>query len=95
VPGVRALVSLPAGAVRMPLPRFSVLTIVGSALWNALLIGLGWMLGSRYELVDRYSSVLDWAAVVAVVAVVGWLVVRRVRRVRRGRAEREPVAEEG
>ncbi|GAA2492224.1 DedA family protein [Terrabacter carboxydivorans] len=80
VPGVRSLVSLPAGAVRMPLARFSVFTIAGSALWNGLLIGLGWVLGSRYELVDQYSSVLDWVVRGAAVALVVWLVVRRVRR---------------
>lgn len=85
VPGVRSLVSLPAGAVHMPLARFTVFTVAGSALWNGLLIGLGWVLGSRYELVDRYSSVLDWVVGTAVVVLVGWLVVRRVRRTRRGR----------
>jgi membrane protein DedA with SNARE-associated domain len=83
VPGVRSLVSLPAGAVHMPLARFTVFTLAGSALWNGLLIGLGWVLGSRYELVDRYSSVLDWAAGLVVAALVGWLVVRRIRRGRR------------
>jgi membrane protein DedA with SNARE-associated domain len=85
VPGVRSLVSLPAGAVRMPLGRFSLMTLLGSAAWNALLIGLGWALGSRYELVDRYSGMLDRVVVAAAVALVGWLVVRRVRRVRRAR----------
>ena len=85
VPGVRSLVSLPAGAVRMPLPRFTVFTVAGSALWNGLLIGLGWVLGSRYELVDRYSSVLDVVVVVAVAALLAGLVVRRVRRGRRDR----------
>jgi hypothetical protein len=38
------------------------------------------VLGSRYELVDQYSSVLDWVVRGAVVALVGWLVVRRIRR---------------
>jgi len=80
VPGVRSLVSLPAGAVHMPLARFTVFTVAGSALWNGLLIGLGWVLGSRYELVDRYSSVLDWVVGAVVAVLVGWLVVRRVRR---------------
>jgi membrane protein DedA with SNARE-associated domain len=77
---VRSLVSLPAGAIRMPLPRFTGFTVAGSALWNGLLIGLGWVLGSRYELVDQYSSVLDWVVRGAVVALVGWLVLRRIRR---------------
>ena len=85
VPGVRSLVSLPAGAVRMPLARFTVFTVAGSAIWNALLIGLGWLLGSSYALVDRYSSVLDGVVVAGVVALVAWLVTRRLRR---GRAER-------
>jgi membrane protein DedA with SNARE-associated domain len=79
VPGVRALVSLPAGAVRMPLVWFSLFTIVGSAIWNALLIGLGWLLGARYELVDQYSTVLDWVVAGVAVLVVAWFVLRRVR----------------
>jgi hypothetical protein len=76
---VRSLVSLPAGAEHMPLARFSVFTIAGSALWNAVLIGLGWLLGSRYDLVDQYSGWLNWIVVAAVVGLVAWLVVRRVR----------------
>ncbi len=92
VPGVRSLVSLPAGAVHMPLARFSVFTIAGSALWNGLLIGLGWVLGSRYELVDRYSSVLDWVVALVVAGLVGWLIVRRVRR---GRLRRQARHERG
>jgi membrane protein DedA with SNARE-associated domain len=85
VPGVRSLVSLPAGAVHMSLGRFTVFTVAGSAIWNGLLLGLGWVLGSRYELVDRYSTVLDVVVVAAVVALLAWLVTRRVRR---GRADR-------
>ena len=87
VPGVRALVSLPAGAVRLPLLPFSIFTIAGSAIWNALLIGLGWVLGARYELVGEYSSWLNGAVWIGAAALVGWLVVRRVRRRRRPAAE--------
>ena len=79
VPWVRSLVSLPAGAEHMTLLRFSIFTIAGSALWNAILIGLGWLLGSRYDLVDEYSGWLNWVVVAAVVGVLVWLVVRRVR----------------
>ncbi|GAA5028538.1 DedA family protein [Terrabacter aeriphilus] len=85
VPGVRSLVSLPAGAVRMPWASFTVFTIAGSAIWNGLLIGLGYVLGSRYELVDRYSGVLDKVVIGVVVVLLAALVVRRVRR---GRADR-------
>jgi membrane protein DedA with SNARE-associated domain len=80
IPGVRSLVSLPAGAVRMPLGPFTLMTVLGSTVWNGLLIGLGWALGSRYELVEEYSGLLDLVVLSAAAGLVGWLVVRRVRR---------------
>jgi len=80
VPGVRSLISLPAGADRMPLLTFSLFTVVGSGLWNALLIGLGVALGTQYELIDRYAKYLDYVVYAAFAGVVAWLVVRAVRR---------------
>ena len=53
IPGVRSVISVPAGLGRMPVLRFVLLTTVGSAVWNAALIGGGWALGSRWrELTD-------------------------------------------
>ena len=80
IPGVRSLISLPAGAARMPLGTFSVFTVLGSGLWNALLVGVGAALGTQYALVERYSHVLDYAVYAALAAFVAWLVVRRLRR---------------
>ena len=80
IPGVRSLISLPAGADRMPLVTFSLFTIIGSGLWNTLLIGLGVALGTQYELIDRYAKYLDYAVYAAIAGVVLWLVVRAVRR---------------
>ncbi len=80
IPGVRSLISLPAGAARMPIGVFSVFTVAGSAVWNGLLIVLGLALGSQYELIDRYSHYLDYAVYAVVAALVIALVVRAVRR---------------
>jgi membrane protein DedA with SNARE-associated domain len=91
IPGVRSLISLPAGGTRMPLGTFSIFTIAGTALWNALLIGLGAALGSQYELIDRYSSVLD-AIIIGVVVV--FLLLLIVRRIKRGRAAKSGAARE-
>jgi membrane protein DedA with SNARE-associated domain len=41
IPGVRSLISLPAGAQRMNIAAFSACTIAGSGVWNGVLIGLG------------------------------------------------------
>ena len=48
VPGVRSLVSIPAGLSEMPLGRFVALTMLGSGVWNTLLIWLGWLLGENW-----------------------------------------------
>ncbi len=85
IPGVRSLVSIPAGSERMPLWRFSLFTLAGTLLWNGLLIGLGAALGSQYALIDRYSSVLDWVVVGVIAALLILLVVRRIRRAREAR----------
>lgn len=87
VPGVRSLISIPAGIDRMNLAKFGLMTLAGSGLWNAVLIGLGMWLGDRHELVaqyvDRYSSVIYLLLALAVLVVLVLLVVRTLRR-RRG-----------
>ncbi|TBN58668.1 DedA family protein [Glaciihabitans arcticus] len=80
IPGVRSLISLPAGAARMNLLTFSIFTVAGSALWNTLLISLGAALGTQYNLIEQYSRYLNYAVYVAIAGVVVWLVVRRIRR---------------
>lgn len=82
VPGVRSIVSIPAGMSEMPLGRFSVLTASGSAVWNALLIGAGWYLGQNWQRVSGpVGSISNVILVVALVAAVG-LTVRWWRRKR-------------
>ncbi|ROS59524.1 membrane protein DedA with SNARE-associated domain [Frigoribacterium sp. PhB160] len=88
VPGVRSLISLPAGAERMPLASFSLFTVVGSGLWNGLLISLGAALGTQYELIDRYAKYLDYVVYAAFAGVVAWLVVRALRRRRSSKRAR-------
>jgi membrane protein DedA with SNARE-associated domain len=82
VPGVRSLISLPAGARRMPLVSFSLFTLAGSGVWNAALISLGAALGSQYALVERYSRFLNYAVYAALAVLVAWLVLRALRRKR-------------
>lgn len=79
VPLVRSLVSIPAGIAGMPLVRFMLLSALGSGVWNALFVGLGWYLADRWELVERYMGPLSTAVVVIAVAALVWLVVRRLR----------------
>lgn len=62
IPGVRSLISIPAGIDRMNLFSFGVWTTLGSGIWNAILITLGYFLGDQYDkvsgYVDTYSNVV-------------------------------------
>jgi membrane protein DedA with SNARE-associated domain len=59
IPGVRSLISLPAGAAGMPLGKFVVLTAAGSAIWNSLLIGAGLLLGTQWQVVEEHIDVIN------------------------------------
>ena len=80
VPVVRSLVSVPAGVEHMPLWRFVLYTIVGSGVYNLVLVGLGYVLGSRWKTVEQYSNYLNYAIYAAIAIAVGLFVVKRLRR---------------
>jgi membrane protein DedA with SNARE-associated domain len=80
VPVVRSLVSVPAGVERMPLWRFILYTIIGSGVYNLVLIGLGYVLGSRWQTVEQYSNYLNYAIYAAILVAVGLFALKRVRR---------------
>lgn len=90
VPGVRSLVSIPAGIYRMPIGRFVLLTTAGSAIWNAIFVGLGYRLGSNWHVIEPYTDTISRVIYALVVLAVLWWVIRLVRRERRRRAEGRP-----
>ncbi|TQM06169.1 DedA family protein [Pseudonocardia kunmingensis] len=79
VPFLRSVVSIPAGISGMPLPRFLVLTTVGSGVWNAAFIALGWVLGENWAQVESWIGPVSYVVVGLVVIGLVVLAVRRVR----------------
>lgn len=79
VPLLRSVVSIPAGIVGMSMWRFSVLTAIGSGIWNAVFIGLGWYLGENFAVVEEYLGPVSYAVAAIVVVAVVVLVVRKLR----------------
>ena len=78
VPGVGALISVPAGFKRMPIRwRFLGYTVLGGTLWNGTLLGLGWALGSRWRAVELYASFVGYAVLAAFILGILWLLWRR------------------
>ena len=79
-PVVRSLVSVPAGANHMPLGQFTLLTALGSGIWNSLFIGGGYLLGSRWQRLEQYSSYFDYAIITFFTVTAAWWIVKKVRK---------------
>lgn len=78
VPGVRTLISLPAGISAMPLLPFILYSTIGTTLWVTLLTFLGLKLGENYKLVDEWIGPLSKYIVIFLVIAFGvWIWKRR------------------
>ena len=69
VPGVRSLVALPAGLLRMPRWEYLLFTVVGSAVWNCALVGAGYALGTQWERVEDVVGPVGKPLLVVLVAI--------------------------
>lgn len=76
VPGVRSLISIPAGIAKMNLAAFLAYTTAGSAVWVALLAYLGYVLGANFEKVGEYLDPVSYVVLGGLVAAYVWRVVR-------------------
>ena len=84
VPLARSIVSLPAGASEMPIGRFVLLTTIGSAAWNVLLIAIGRAVGHRHDevaaLIERFSRPIAVLVLLSIVGLFVWWYRRRPAR---------------
>jgi membrane protein DedA with SNARE-associated domain len=60
IPGVRSVISIPAGINRMNFVAFTFYTLIGTAIWIGLLTYLGYLLKSNFERVDVYLSPVSY-----------------------------------
>lgn len=74
VPGVRTLISLPAGLSVMPIVPFLIYSTIGTTLWVIFLTGAGYLLGNNYQVVEEYlAPVSKGVLVVILVALAVWI----------------------
>lgn len=62
IPGVRQLISIPAGLSKMPFALFSLYTFLGAAIWSSILVTLGYVMGENEELIKAYLHELIWVS---------------------------------
>ena len=93
IPGIRQLISIPAGIAKMPLGPFSLFTALGAGIWSAVLAVVGYALAKTAgdityrELVlkgaDTASSYGPWILSGAVLVVAVYIVVKKIFKKRR------------
>lgn len=76
IPVVRSLISIPAGMDRMPFPRFLLYTMMGSGIWNLLLLSLGKKAGDSWykitEILHQYSAIILTLLVATIILIVAY-----------------------
>ena len=77
LPLVRTFVSVPAGVAKMPLARFSLLTVLGSIPWVLALALVGQGVGQNWESWRHHLSYLDYLIAAAIVISAIWWLLRR------------------
>ena len=60
VPGIRTLISVPAGMELMPLKKFLIWTSLGSLIWVALLTYAGFVFGENYQIIETYLDQIKY-----------------------------------
>jgi membrane protein DedA with SNARE-associated domain len=88
-PGLRTLISVPAGLGRMPLARFWLYTALGSGLWNGGLILAGRLLGDNWRQVEGILSPIGPIIYLLMIAAVVIIVARRLWQKRQAEAKQK------
>ena len=79
IPGIRQLISIPAGLSKMNFGQFLLYTFLGAAIWNTVLALLGYIAHGQMDLIHAYSHELSIAIMALLGIVVVYFVVKRLK----------------
>ena len=80
IPGIRQLISIPAGLSHMNLAVFSTYTALGAGIWALILVSLGYFIGENQELIDTYLKQITIVVLVSLVLLGTWYTYNQKRK---------------
>jgi len=83
VPGIRTLISVPAGVELMPIPPFLIWTTAGSLIWTLFLTTTGFYLGDNYSIIEKWINPLSSIFKVVIVLVLSYALISIIYKVLR------------
>ncbi len=78
IPGIRQLISIPAGLAKMNFWAFIGYTTLGAGIWNVILALLGYVAHGQADLIDRYSHELSIVILALLGVVALWFIVKKL-----------------
>lgn len=78
IPGIRQLISIPAGLSRMHFGAFLWWTFLGAFVWNCILAALGYFAAGQMDLIKEYSHELSVAILIIVGLVIVYFVAKKI-----------------
>jgi membrane protein DedA with SNARE-associated domain len=72
IPGIRQLISIPAGLSQMNLAVFSIYTALGAGIWALILVALGYFIGENQELIDLYLKQITIVVLLSLILLGVW-----------------------
>ena len=86
IPGIRQLISIPAGLAKMHFGWFLLYTFLGAFLWNSVLALLGYIAHGQMDLIHKYSHELSIIILALLAAVIVYFIVRTIVKRRKRQA---------
>jgi membrane protein DedA with SNARE-associated domain len=79
VPGIRTLISLPAGMNKMPIASFTLYSTAGTLIWTLALTTAGFLLGDNYAVIEQYLAPISKVVLFGLIGLVSYWLFRKFR----------------
>jgi len=79
VPGLRSLISIPAGLLKMNLKKYFILSFAGFTIWSSVLVLIGYFLKENWTLITKYSNELDLTGILIILALIIYFLIKHLK----------------